>query len=309
MDDSFFKIVDKLIEDLPDKITNSKEPIEIDLVLDSGAFNGSYAIGALYFLKEMERRNLITVKRISGSSIGSVAGLLYLIDELDVFYILYNKFFKYFKKEYNLKIIKNIKKLLKSYIPNDLCSKVNNKLFIKYNNINCINGSKIKSVFENKKHLYNTIISSCFIPFLIDGNISYKDKYIDGLNPYIFEKVPNRKIIMLDLLGVDKIINIVNVKNEKSNFYRILYGALDMHIFFTKETTNSMCSYVDEWDYLHKSYFFIRIICEKIICIMLYIIILIKKNIYHYIEKFINFEEVSKIIHENFVKLFNMFFF
>jgi hypothetical protein len=309
MDDSFYKILDKLIEDLPDKIKNSKEPIEIDLVLDSGAFNGSYAIGALYFLKEMEKRNLITVKRISGSSIGSLAGLLYLIDELDAFYVLYNKIFEYFKKKYNLNIIKNVKNLFKSYIPNDLCSIVNNKLFIKYNDISYINGSKIKSVFKSNKALFNTIVRSCFIPLLIDGNISHKDKYIDGLNPYIFEKVPNRKIIMLDLIGIDKFINTLNVKNEKSNFYRILYGALDMHIFFTKDISNSMCSYVDEWDYLHKSYFFIRIIFEKILCFMICIIVLIKKKFYHYIEKIITLEKMSRIIHDIIVKLFNMYIF
>ena len=148
MDDSFYKILNNLVDDLPDNLKNIDKPIVIDLVLDSGVFNGSYIIGALYFLKEMENRKIIKIDRISGSSIGSIAGLLYFIDKLDLFYILYEKVLKYFKKKYNLKIIKNIKKLFKGHIPDDVCNKVNNKLFIKYNNINHINSSKIKSVYK-----------------------------------------------------------------------------------------------------------------------------------------------------------------
>ena len=45
--------VNKLIDNLPDNIKNTKKPIVLDLVLDGGVFNGSYLVGALYFLKEM----------------------------------------------------------------------------------------------------------------------------------------------------------------------------------------------------------------------------------------------------------------
>ena len=49
----------KLIDNLPDDIKNVPEPVVIDLVLDGGVFNGSYLVGALYFLKEMEKRKYI----------------------------------------------------------------------------------------------------------------------------------------------------------------------------------------------------------------------------------------------------------
>ena len=51
----------KFIENLPDPIKNVQVPQRMDLVLDGGAFNGSYLIGALYFLKEMEKRNYIKI--------------------------------------------------------------------------------------------------------------------------------------------------------------------------------------------------------------------------------------------------------
>jgi predicted acylesterase/phospholipase RssA len=75
--------VTKLIENLPDEFTKKKEPLILDLVLDGGVFNGNYLVGALYFLKEMEKKGYIKVDRISGSSVGSFVGLLYFLDELD----------------------------------------------------------------------------------------------------------------------------------------------------------------------------------------------------------------------------------
>jgi len=81
----------KLIENLPDDLKNSKTPLRLDLVLDGGVFNGSYLVGALYFLKEMEKRNYIKIERISGCSIGSVVAFLYYIDSLDSMTELYQK--------------------------------------------------------------------------------------------------------------------------------------------------------------------------------------------------------------------------
>ena len=78
--------VNKFIENLSD---DSKIYKEIDLVLDGGAFNGSYLVGALYFLKEMEKRKYIKIDRISACSIGSIVAFLYYIDALDLMPVLY----------------------------------------------------------------------------------------------------------------------------------------------------------------------------------------------------------------------------
>jgi hypothetical protein len=295
MDESFYKIIDKLIDDLPDEYKNTENPLVFDLVLDSGVFNGSYIIGALYFLKEMEKRNYIKIDRISGSSIGSLSGFLYLTDNLDLFYILYNKIYKYLKKKYNLKILKKIKKLLSGHIPKKIYNKLNNKLFIKYNNIELNNNNAIiKSSYKNTDEIYETIIRSCFFPLLIDGNMSIDNKYIDGINPYIFEKCPNKKIIFLDLIGIDKFNNILNVKNEKSNFNRILYGLVDIHKFLTKNESTFMCSYVNDWKYINNIYFNIRLIFEKLICYIFHCIIFIKKKIFYFFPN-ISYEFITKI--------------
>ena len=78
----------KLLENLPKEIkntnTNTNNKItKINLILEGGAFNGSYHIGALYFLKEMEKKKYIQIHHISATSIGSISALLYYSDLLE----------------------------------------------------------------------------------------------------------------------------------------------------------------------------------------------------------------------------------
>jgi hypothetical protein len=279
--EDILKIINTLIEQLPNEVKNDTNPLEIDLILDGGAFNGSYLIGALLFLKEMENRNFIKIKRISGCSIGSLIGFLYLIDKLDLVSVLYNIFMTHFKENYNFKNYKQLKKHLSDKIPyvnNEICSIVNNKLFIKYNNIQT-GVKKVKCRYKNIDEIFNSIIRSSYVPYLTDGNIAHENKYVDGINPYFFKKQPNRKILFLDLAGTDKITYILNIKNEKTNLYRVLAGILDIHIFLTKKRETFMCSYVDEWGYMNNTKYYIRLFLEKIICYISYFIILIKKYI------------------------------
>ena len=126
--------VDKLFENLPNELKNRKKPIVIDLILEGGAFNGGYLVGALYFLKKMEKHNIIEVQRISGSSIGSFMGLLYFMDSLDIVYELYDVLLKDLSETYFLNIIDIINRL-KEKIPNNFCDKINNKLFMSYTNL------------------------------------------------------------------------------------------------------------------------------------------------------------------------------
>jgi hypothetical protein len=270
--------VKKLISNLPNNITDKKTPEVIDLVLDGGIFNGSYLVGALYFLKEMEKQNYIKIERISGCSVGSIVGFLYFIDGLDLMSKLYEIVNSDFRQTYKLNVIKELKKHLKDHIPDDICERINNKFFICYNNIK--KGSKsVKSQYKDVDDIINTIIKSSYIPYLIDGNILYENKYIDGINPFIFNKEPNKKILYLDLFGYDKIGNLLNVKNEKSNFHRILSGLLDIHSFFIKESNTQMCSYVNNWGVTNISFNYLKIHIERIFIYITYLFIYIEKNI------------------------------
>jgi len=273
--------INKFIENLPDEIKDyakNKTPMKIDLVLDGGTFNGSYLVGALYFIKEMEARNYIKVERISGCSIGSIVGLLYLIDALDEFASLYESLLLHFKREQNFNFIKSLKTKLLHYIPNNICEKVFKKFYVTFHNIKT--GKKIvKNVYKNIDEIFDSVKKSCYVPFLIDGNLLYQNKYIDGLNPFFFKYKKNRRILFMDLWGLDKIGCILNVKNEKTNFHRVLSGMLDIHNFFIKGSQTQMCSYVDNWGLYNYVFINIRYLIEKIIVYQVYFLDIINKNL------------------------------
>lgn len=292
--------VNKLIDNLPDHIKNNKKPIIIDLVLDGGIFNGSYLIGALYFLKEMEKRNYIKIDRISGCSIGSVAAFLYLNDSLDLITTLYDIVHNEFKKCYKLSTIKNLKKIISKNIKPDICNIVNNRLYITYHNIKKLNKT-VKNKYRDINDIIKSIIRSCFIPYLIDGNLLCDNKFIDGINPYIFKIETNKKILYLDLFGYDKIGYLLNVKNEKTNFHRILSGLLDIHNFYIKQSNTQMCSYVNDWSINNMLFNNIKIGLERIFVYMVYIFIYLKKYIPNNFEESIFYKIFSKIGNDIFI--------
>jgi len=294
--------VEKFIENLPEDLKNNKKPIKLDLVLDGGIFNGSYLVGALYFLKEMEKRNYIKIYRISGCSIGSIVAFIYIIDCLDISENFYSIIFEQLKNTHNLNINKILHSILENKIPDDICSKVNNKLYITYTNIRK-RKNKVKCIYKNKEEIINTIIKSSYIPFLMDGNILFKNKYIDGINPYVFKNRNDRKILHLDLFGYDKIKYLINIKNEKSNFHRILSGLLDIHNFFIKQSNTDMCSYVNEWSIFNKARILLKTIIEKFLIYFTYLVFLIKKYTPHKIKDYILYKILSKITYETYVIL------
>ena len=289
----------KLIENLPDDIKNVNEPIKMDLVLDGGIFNGSYHVGALYFLKEMEKRKYIKIERISGCSVGSIVGFLYFIDSLDLMPKLYDLINKEFRQTYNLKLITELKKHLSEHIPSDICERVNGRLYITYNNIK--KGTKpVKSVYKDADDIINTIIKSSYIPYLIDGNILYENKSVDGITPFIF-KEREKKILYLDLFGSDKLGNLLNVKNEKSNYHRILSGLLDIHSFFIKKSNTPMCSYVNDWSYSNICFNHIKTIIERICIYLIHVLIFIKANISEQFKETVLYKILSKISYDVFI--------
>ena len=97
-----------MIKNLAENYPESNKMQHLDLVLESGAANGSYHIGCLLYIKELERKNKLKIDRISGSSIGAIAGLYYLTDTLDDFIEDYKTLRECFKRHLNLKGLKTI---------------------------------------------------------------------------------------------------------------------------------------------------------------------------------------------------------
>ena len=284
------------MDNLPDEFKQRKTPLRIDLVLDGGLFNGSYLVGALQFLKELERRKYIQVDRISGASIGSIVGLAYLSDTLDSMSDLYNVVYNEMKNSNTMSCIQDLKNKLK--LDDDLCNKLNNKFYVSYNNIKNRN-KVVKYLYKNNDDVFDAISKSCHLPFVIDGKLLYKNKYLDGVNPYMFKPCPNKKILYLDLFGYDKIINFFNVKNEKTNCHRILSGMLDIHNFYIKQSDTPMCSYVNDWGITNRSRLSIKGLYETIIVYTVCILNILSRYTMG-IEKTILYKLFARIVKECF---------
>jgi hypothetical protein len=272
-----------LVDNLPNYIKNTKQPIKIDLVLSGGLFNGSYQIGSLMVLKEMEKRNYIKIKRISACSIGTITGLLYFIDKLDLFYEIYQLLVYSFKKTPKFH---DINQILCDHIQKKEFDTINKKnFFISYNNV--LNLKKIiKKKYKNKDDLFEAMKKSCFLPYVIDGNLLYNKKYIDGFTPFFFPQNPNRQLLYLNAIPINKMSETISVKNEKTNIHRILLGILEMNTFYIKKSNTNMCIDLKKISNISKFYFYVFFfIVEKMILIVLYILLkikmFVKKKIYN----------------------------
>jgi hypothetical protein len=303
-------IIENYVQNLMANLPKKKEPENINLILDGGIFNGSYLIGALYFLREMEKQNYLTINKISSCSIGSVCAVLYQIDALDLMPELYNILLKQFKETRHFHAFKYCLDKIKIRI-NSTSSKLklNNVLYITYYDIK--KGKKIiKSKYKNVDDLLDAVYKSCFVPFIADGNMVYKNRYCDGVNPYIFPFETNRKTLYLDLFGSDKIHYMLSVKNEKNNFHRILAGLLDIHLFYIKQNSTQMCSYVNQWSLyqtIHNR--ILKWIVERVIFYVVYISYYLKKYIPSELYEHIIFKIVSKIITELYIVFIDYFCF
>ena len=100
--------MDQYIVNLVDNHPVTTNCFDMDIVLESGCANGSFHIGCLLYISLLERKNIVKVKRISGSSVGAIAGFYYILNALTDFKNDYKKIRACFKKKLNYSILKTI---------------------------------------------------------------------------------------------------------------------------------------------------------------------------------------------------------
>jgi hypothetical protein len=257
-----------LIENIPSDV---KIPFEVDLVLSGGAFNGSYMLGSLYYLRELEKQNKIKINKISGSSVGSILGLLYCSDNLELFNVFYKSCHDDLIEKLNLSKLLQLKTMLKDKLPPNICSIVKDKLFISYHNIE-VGIKTTKHKYKNIDELLDCVIRSCYVPFLVNYKPAYKDKYIDGMLPYFFKESQKRRVLYINIFTHDKIRNSLAIRNEHTNLHRILNGINDIHIFFIKNHNTYMCSYVDDWSFYEYFIYLILVVIERTVLISMFLV-------------------------------------
>ena len=270
-----------LIKNIDESIIREKN---IDLILSGGAFNASYLIGCLYFIREMCERGLICVNKVSTCSASSMMGLLFIVDKLDIFIEkMYELLVGSFKKNRNVifdeESLSIIIKIIEEVLPDDVLSRINDRLYITYYDVTKCE-QIVKSNFEDVSDIIKTIRRSCFIPYITMDKLLEENRYIDGGTPYIFDKEFGVNRIYINLLSnVDKIKDAMIIKRDKIVMHRILGGILDVYNFFFKCKKTSMCCYVEDWGVLRMMEFKMLEWRLYAICIILYVIIKVRDDI------------------------------
>ena len=268
---------DKEIKNLVSNIEKPETPLQLDVVFEGGAFNGSYELGVCYLLKELEKKEYIKVNRISGASIGSVVGTFYLLDKLEECYDSYNKIREGWKNSLNIGIYKEVIKDILfdiSFNPDT----VNDRLFITYNDINT-KQQCIKSNYDDLDDLIHTMFKSCHIPYISGDELCEEEFFIDGGVPFIFidrekEKINQRKdILYINISYWNILFDSFNISNEVSQDGRILNGILNCYNLFMNNKNNNMCSFISKWKI--QQYTSLRV-KQGVITILIYSILLLK---------------------------------
>lgn len=268
-------IKNKLLDELIESLTPPSKIEYYNLVLDSGAFNGGYLIGCLLYLKEIEQKKYVHIEKISGSSIGSICGLLYLSDKLDSYSEFYTSIRNNMISKLNYKVLYKILDDIICKEQKDFYKKFNNKLFVSYFDIKK-KRDVIVSNYKSNKHLYRVIKNSTYIP-VIAGGLTSNNK-IDATVPHII--YDKNKTLFLNLTTFKKVTFCLNV-SEKNPTYKALIGIIDIHQYYSTKRKTDICSCVSEWSAYENFLHNIRVIITYVVKYLIAYLIELKE---HYTE-------------------------
>jgi NTE family protein len=275
------------IEKLAENQQKMGETQTIDIVLESGAANGFYQLGILFYLAALERKKIIKINRISGSSIGAIVGFYYFTNSLESLIDDYSKLKRHFKKNLNLSVLKSILKEKIDKLDDKDIEKLNDKLFVVYHNISKYSQT-LQSTYKNRDDLLACLLKSAHIPYVTNGEGYYtenNERFIDGGVPHIFlnrqygEKI---KILYVNITHFRVLSGFLSVKNEQNMFERLLKSALDVHKFFVYKKSSQFCSYINDWTMI--DYLLLRL--KQLFVILCCIVFYLCYEIYNFIKKY-----------------------
>jgi hypothetical protein len=295
-------VINNLIKELVQNVNTNNIPKKIDLVLDGGAFNGAFQLGALLYLKELERNKIIEIDKVSGVSIGALLGVAYILDKLDIAVQYFNETLHFFKNEGSLKNTSNIlNKFVVNEMKEDDYSKLNDKMYITYYN-NKNKTQIIKSTYKNNEDVEFTMNKSSFIPYLM-GSTTYKDKFVDGAFPHIFKFSKSKKILFLYLSSYSKIKFLIKTKDEETLHGRIIDGIFDVNKFFNKNKRTDMCSYIEDWNIIDFTQFRLREIIFVVLLFLMDTLRYIKNKIPEFIIESNQYSRILTIFQQYYIDI------
>lgn len=273
--------ISRLMETMPANFFDTKT-LHLDVVVEGGAFNGSYLIGVMYFIKELERRGKLKIRRFSACSISTICSLLYIIDRLDLFEDIYKNGFDIFKRDGRLDVLNIIFKIIKDVTDQNLYKRLNKRLYMTYYDIQRCR-QVVRCKYKSNNDVFECISRSAHIPFVIDTNIARHGRYIDGQQPYFFkERKDHRKMLCVSLItysNIKTITSTINVKNENNNIHRVLSGTLDAHTFFMTDIPTQMCCYKHNMPIMIRVQNKLKQVFVTIVGYFIYIIVYLSKQV------------------------------
>lgn len=272
----------------------------VDLVIDGGAFNGSYVIGSLYYFKEMEKQKYLKVNRISGCSVGALCGFLFFINKLDEGINYYKMLKNSFQVNNDLRVLYDwFDDFKKNHLKKDMYKLVSNRLILTYFDTSLMK-TIVKESYSSNDDLWDCLIKTSFLPFIGNGDLNYNN-CIDGGIPFLVKPIiqndnlVNNKIIYIHLTSLKRILKCFVVKNEVNSYERIFDGIHLTHNFFFKQKDNDLITCVNNWPYYNYSVYYFQQLC----LLVLYYVLIYSTKFIEYLpveiseNDFIN--EVSKI--------------
>jgi len=296
-------ILSSLIDNVNNKIINENDNriLDLDITMSGGAFNSNYLVGCLYFLREMQEKKLIRIHRMSSCSASSLIAFLFLTNNLELFQEkLYEMIVTSFRSNktfiFTESNFQSITGIIKCSLPPDdetTLKMVNKKLYITYFDVKR-RRKIVKKKYKTVKDIFETIKKSSYIPHITMNKLVYRNRYMDGCTPHIFEN-GKRKQLFISMIGKDKIKDSMILKNDKNGVHKIINGMLDAYYFFFRGCVGtSMCSYVDHWSYLTNIKYKLLNMVLLVFCYVLYFYIFyIKGTLFLYAEHGSNEIEVK----------------
>ena len=248
----------------------------VNIVCDSGAFNGGYLSGVLFYLKELEKKDFIKIDKVSGASVGSLLGSMYILDKLEESASCSTEMYSSYRENHCLKDFSRILDDLIGSLDENEYKKLNNRMYITYFDIDNMK-EVVVSNYTSNYDLREAILKSTFIPFFMDGKASY-DGAIDGFIPYIFNSrtVDDTKILFIRLTQYGLLKKMLHSRGELNGNQRILEGVLDAHKFYRTNKKTQLCSWINEWGALDYFKFRLRQLLRILIVTMIFVYIHIK---------------------------------
>lgn len=218
-----------------DSCSYNEIPCEFDLVISSGGFFGFYMVGVDKMIKRLEKQEIISIRRYSGSSVGAIASVLMCcgistLSVVEMYERLYNQknFFIHLRRE------------LLQLLPPDAYERCSDRVFIHTTRLTPFGiSSKVYSMFQNNEDLIDACMASSNFPFFISPFIFYRYRggfYLDG---WFTRSIPtfsdSKHQLIINLNNIQYSWRSYFLPSDESIEGLIVKGAIEVEKFLSRE--------------------------------------------------------------------------